>query len=66
MSVVRHLRNRYTAALALLAALYPRLRQPILTWGATAEEAASCLPGDELLKDADRTSIRSNRKRGSS
>jgi hypothetical protein len=58
VSFVRHLRNRNTAALALLAALYPRLRQPILTWGATAEEADSCLPGDELLKDADGVSTR--------
>ena len=44
-------------ALALAAALgalyYARLRQPILTWGATAAEAASPLPGDELLEDAD-------------
>ena len=29
------------------------LRQPILTWGATPEEAAARLPGDELLEDAD-------------
>ena len=52
------LRNRRAAALALLAALYPLLRQPILTWGATAEEAASRLPGDELLDDADGVSTR--------
>ena len=34
--------------------LYARLfRRPVLTWGATAEEASARLPGDELLKDAD-------------
>ena len=41
------------AALGALAAVYSRfLRLPILTWGATAEEAAASLPGDELLEDA--------------
>jgi hypothetical protein len=29
------------------------LRQRVLTWGATAEEAQARLPGDELLADAD-------------
>jgi hypothetical protein len=29
-----------------------KLRAPILTWGATPEEAARTLPGDELLDDA--------------
>jgi hypothetical protein len=34
--------------------LYRRfVRQPILTWGATPEEATARLPGDELLEDAD-------------
>jgi hypothetical protein len=54
-------RRGRTAALALLAALgvlYPLLRRPILTWGATSEEAASGLPGDELLEDADGVSTR--------
>ena len=46
------------ALLAALGALYPLLRRPILTWGATSEEAASHLPGDELLKDADGVSTR--------
>ncbi len=42
-----------SAALALAAVLYTRrLRGPILTWGATADEAAARLPGDELLEDA--------------
>src|SRR6266545_6931463 len=52
------LRNRTFKALAFLAALYPLLRRPILTWGATTEEAASRLPGDELLEDADGVSTR--------
>jgi len=34
------------------------LRRPIVTWGATASEAASRLPGDELLEDADGVSTR--------
>ena len=34
------------------------LRRPILTWGATDAEAASRLPGDELLEDADGVSTR--------
>lgn len=41
-------------ALVGLGALYRLLlREPILTWGATAAEAAARLPGDELLEDAD-------------
>ena len=51
-------RNRTFGALAFLAALYPLVRRPILTWGATSEEAASRLPGDELLEDADGVSTR--------
>jgi hypothetical protein len=34
------------------------LRRPILTWGATAAEAAARLPGDDLLADADGISTR--------
>jgi hypothetical protein len=34
------------------------LRRPILTWGATDAEAASRLPGDGLLEDADGVSTR--------
>jgi hypothetical protein len=42
-----------------LAAVYQLLlRQPILTSGATASEAAARLPGDELLTDADGVSTR--------
>ena len=53
-------REARTAAVALvtMAALYPLARRPILTWGATAEEACSALPGDELLDDADGVSTR--------
>ena len=50
-----------TVALGLLAALgafYPLLRRPILTWGASGEEADSGLPGDELLEDANGVSTR--------
>jgi hypothetical protein len=39
--------------------LYARLlRSPILTWGATGEEASARLPGDELLEDADGVATR--------
>jgi hypothetical protein len=54
-------RRGRTAALgfvAALGALYPLLRRPILTWGATSDEAASRLPGDELLEEADGVSTR--------
>jgi hypothetical protein len=37
---------------------YARVRQPILTWGATHAEAAGSLPGDELLPSADGVSTR--------
>jgi hypothetical protein len=48
-----------TAAAAGSAFLYRKfLRQPILTWGATAEEAAARLPGDDLLEDADGVATR--------
>jgi hypothetical protein len=42
------------AAAATGAAILYRIfiREPVLTWGATAEEAAARLPGDELLEDA--------------
>ncbi len=46
-------------ALAASAAAYRRfLRRPILTWGATPEEAGARLPGDELLEDADGVATR--------
>jgi hypothetical protein len=41
-------------ALVGSALLYEKiLREPILNWGATDDETASHLPGDELLEDAD-------------
>jgi hypothetical protein len=43
---------------ALAVAGYLRLRQPILTWGATHAEAAGRLAGDELLPEADGVSTR--------
>jgi hypothetical protein len=47
------------AGLVALAGAYRTfLRRPILTWGATAEEAAARLPGDELLEDADGVATR--------
>ena len=50
---------RAAAAAAGTAFLYHKLlRQPILTWGATAEEARARLPGDELLADADGVATR--------
>jgi hypothetical protein len=51
-------RRRRAVALLLVAALYSLLRRPILTWGASREEAASRLAGDELLEDADGVSTR--------
>jgi hypothetical protein len=42
-----------------LGAVYLRfVREPVLTWGATAGEAAARLPGDELLEDADGVATR--------
>jgi hypothetical protein len=41
------------------AVVYQRfLRDPILTWGATGEEAEARLPGDELLEHADGVATR--------
>src|SRR5829696_10448455 len=45
-----------SVALGMLG--YLRIRRPILTWGATQEEAAGPLPGDELLPAADGVSTR--------
>src|SRR5437763_10474062 len=43
-----------TACTAAMDRLYRRyLRQRVLTWGATADEATRRLPGDELLDPAD-------------
>ena len=43
---------------AVGALYFALLRRPILTWGATEAEAASQLPGDELLEAADGVSTR--------
>ena len=52
-------RNWLTAALVLAPILYGRLlRGPILTWGASDEEAQARLPGDELLENADGVATR--------
>jgi hypothetical protein len=52
------LRGLVVGAVAL-GALYVRfLRGPILTWGATDDEAAARLPGDELLEEADGVATR--------
>jgi hypothetical protein len=46
--------RRVVALAAALGAVYVRfVRKPILTWGATADEASARLPGDELLEEAD-------------
>jgi hypothetical protein len=57
---VAALRRALAVSVAVLAAgvlgerLYRgRLRERTLNWGATAEEAARSLPGDDLLADAD-------------
>ncbi len=51
--------KRLLAIAVFGAALYRLfLRDPVLTWGATPDEAAGRLPGDELLEDADGTSTR--------
>jgi hypothetical protein len=51
--------SRGLIGLAALAALYWRLaRGWILTWGATEQEGAGRLPGDELLENADGVSTR--------
>jgi hypothetical protein len=60
MPLTTHRSRGRTAAvfLAALAALFPLMRRPILTWGATTEEARSRLPGDDLLEEADGLSTR--------
>jgi hypothetical protein len=46
------------ALLAVVAALAPRARRMVLTWGATHAEADARLPGDELLAHPDGVSTR--------
>lgn len=45
-------------AIAAAATYLLLLRRPVLTWGATDEEAAAALPGDELLPDPSGVSTR--------
>jgi hypothetical protein len=49
---------RAAAATGVAFLYWKLLREPILTWGATAGEAAAWLPGDELLEDADGVATR--------
>jgi len=50
---------RGAASVGVLAVVYQSfVRRRVLTWGATAAEAAARLPGDELLSDADGVSTR--------
>src|SRR4051794_14290574 len=51
--------KRLLLVLALGGFAYARfLRRPVLTWGATDDEAAARLPGDELLEDPDGVATR--------
>lgn len=51
--------RRWLFAVGAFCALYlALLRRSVLTWGATAAEADSRLPGDELLEDADGVATR--------
>lgn len=51
--MLRRVRRTGLGVVALAAVYALFLRRPILTWGATDEEATARLPGDELLEDAD-------------
>ena len=55
-----HRRALIVTAAALVGGVLYRslLRGPILTWGATREEASARLPGDELLERADGVATR--------
>ncbi|RZU54620.1 hypothetical protein EV385_6571 [Krasilnikovia cinnamomea] len=46
------------AVVAAVAAYRPAARRWYLTWGATAEEAAQAMPGDELVPEPDMVSTR--------
>src|SRR6478735_10442999 len=48
----------FVVAGALGVLWFALLRDPVLTWGATDEEASARLPGDELLEDADGVATR--------
>ena len=53
-----NLRHLAGVEVGLCVLYYLLLRQPVLTWGATAAEARAGFPGDELLKDADGVATR--------
>ena len=55
---LRRIRLGRLALLALVAALAPRARRMVLTWGATHKEADARLPGDGLLAHPDGVSTR--------
>jgi hypothetical protein len=55
---MRLLRAAPVLGVALAGLYYAVLRRPVLTYGATGEEATARLPGDELLEDADGVSTR--------
>jgi hypothetical protein len=52
------MRRALLAGLGSFAIYRLFLRRPVMTWGATPEEASSRLPGDELLEHADGVSTR--------
>ena len=56
---MRHpLRLAVVLGVGSCALYYAVLRRPVLTWGATAAEAAARLPGDDLLEEADGVTTR--------
>ena len=58
MSVIRARRVFLVLSAAFGVLGYARIREPILTWGATQAEAAGPLEGDELLPAADGATTR--------
>jgi hypothetical protein len=57
-STAKRLAGLFAAAI-VVSVLYRRyLRRPVLSWGATPEEAERRLPGDELLEHSDIVSTR--------
>jgi len=57
-TALRRARRLGFAALAAGWAYRLALREPVLTWGASPQEAGTRLPGDELLEAADGVSTR--------
>jgi hypothetical protein len=55
---VKKLAGALTVAVGGAVLYWKLLRQPIMTWGATDEEAGARLPGDALLEDADGVATR--------